>query len=586
MASQYTHAPLLSKSSFRVLELYPGSPHDEISYKLHEADWDKPPKYDALSYTWGDPHKKVSTLCDGQIMNITVNLRDALCALRFKSTSRLIWADAICINQEGDPEEKAEQVNNMRSIYNGAKNTVVWLGPDSDGKAATAVIAMQEITKRCCSSNSVSWHDIKHIRHLKTLAINGGPWEELSCNTANTWHSLLWIYSRPWFNRVWILQEATSESNIAVKCGEVDMDWDAVGLTAEYITVFRDLYDKFAFANTYIWGAVWLRDRRLHDGPFLDLLNTARGMSATKQQDKVYGLMCMPAFKHTELDLKVDYRKSVAEAYQDLADSALATLKNVDLLAFVQHDSEIPDEIPSWVPQWDRSKIRLVLMCDLRHLAKRNASRGIPFSYIRNPKDSILKVSGISFDIVDYCVKVDADQWFNSSRVTLANHPVLNFWQEQNSKPCKYPTGEWVIDVYSMVLTVGFGSRSYQGNIITHPSSSFTSYIHRLLRRAGEHTTQIAPSNFGNDDWHYWEGTARNCCSGHSFFKTKRGYLGLGSQALQVGDIVCVLAGGEVPFVLRRARTHYQLVGESYVHGIMDGEVAHHDIPVQTFEIQ
>lgn len=48
---------------------------------------------------------------------------------------------------------------------------------------------------------------------------------------------------------------------------------------------------------------------------------------------------------------------------------------------------------------------------------------------------------------------------------------------------------------------------------------------------------------------------------------------GLGPIMLEVGDIVCVLLGGNLPFVLRnRDNDEYCLVGESYVHGLMDGE--------------
>ncbi|OCL05183.1 hypothetical protein AOQ84DRAFT_299424, partial [Glonium stellatum] len=38
------------------------------------------------------------------------------------------------------------------------------------------------------------------------------------------------------------------------------------------------------------------------------------------------------------------------------------------------------------------------------------------------------------------------------------------------------------------------------------------------------------------------------------------------------GDVVCILFGADVPFILRKTETGYRLVGESYVHGIMYGE--------------
>jgi hypothetical protein len=68
------------------------------------------------------------------------------------------------------------------------------------------------------------------------------------------------------------------------------------------------------------------------------------------------------------------------------------------------------------------------------------------------------------------------------------------------------------------------------------------------------------------------------------FAVTRQGYFVLGPDALQEGDVVAVLRGGKIPFVLRRASTNsdgdpgtdtgdrWILIGECYVHGIMDGE--------------
>ncbi len=41
----------------------------------------------------------------------------------------------------------------------------------------------------------------------------------------------------------------------------------------------------------------------------------------------------------------------------------------------------------------------------------------------------------------------------------------------------------------------------------------------------------------------------------------------------QNGDLVCLLFGGQVPFVIRKLHEEqYSLVGECYLQGIMDGE--------------
>jgi hypothetical protein len=67
---------------------------------------------------------------------------------------------------------------------------------------------------------------------------------------------------------------------------------------------------------------------------------------------------------------------------------------------------------------------------------------------------------------------------------------------------------------------------------------------------------------------------------GRKFFITKKGYLGLGPKMAEPGDRIAIIHGSGVPFVLRRSadksgKRAWQIVGECYVHGIMDGEVIH-----------
>ena len=70
-----------------------------------------------------------------------------------------------------------------------------------------------------------------------------------------------------------------------------------------------------------------------------------------------------------------------------------------------------------------------------------------------------------------------------------------------------------------------------------------------------------------------WMITAGN----RSLFRTDRGYLGLGPRTVKVGDRVGILKGAQVPYIFRHserdAETILDLVGESYVHGIMYGEL-------------
>ncbi|KAI9702711.1 MAG: hypothetical protein M1820_006095 [Bogoriella megaspora] len=67
------------------------------------------------------------------------------------------------------------------------------------------------------------------------------------------------------------------------------------------------------------------------------------------------------------------------------------------------------------------------------------------------------------------------------------------------------------------------------------------------------------------------------------FFVSEQGYMGLGPPEMQDGDLIVVLVGGHTPFIIRKANKQevdansgrkqcYTLIGDCYVHGIMDGE--------------
>jgi hypothetical protein len=71
--------------------------------------------------------------------------------------------------------------------------------------------------------------------------------------------------------------------------------------------------------------------------------------------------------------------------------------------------------------------------------------------------------------------------------------------------------------------------------------------------------------------------------------RTTSGWLGVAPISTRVGDRVCILLGGATPFMIRSEGKRYRLIGECYVHGIMNGELIplllrSHAILLQTYE--
>ncbi|OTB07721.1 hypothetical protein M426DRAFT_52907, partial [Hypoxylon sp. CI-4A] len=97
-----------------------------LQLNLLTASLSDPPRYNALSYCWGDISRTEAIEVDGVHVDVSQNLVEAL-RNSGVGPGELIWADAICINQ-ADPYEKTNQIRIMGVIYSKAARTIAWLG--------------------------------------------------------------------------------------------------------------------------------------------------------------------------------------------------------------------------------------------------------------------------------------------------------------------------------------------------------------------------------------------------------------------------------------------------------------------------
>ncbi|KAF2809375.1 HET-domain-containing protein, partial [Mytilinidion resinicola] len=121
------YRPLSGHNMLRLLELRPGNRNDPICCHFREVSITSPLLYNALSYNWGSSTERIPILCDDAVIEVTCSLFTALNRLRDPVKTLTIWVDALCINQ-GDLEEKRQQVKMMRNIYAKANTITVWLG--------------------------------------------------------------------------------------------------------------------------------------------------------------------------------------------------------------------------------------------------------------------------------------------------------------------------------------------------------------------------------------------------------------------------------------------------------------------------
>lgn len=126
---QYT-ALVTEEKSFRLMRLLAGCSTDPLKCELFDKYLNNPISlidYDALSYAWDSRDMPLNMQVDGALLPVTANLFNAVSALRIAGEDRILWIDAICINQN-DKKERGHQVRQMASIYRTARAVVVWLG--------------------------------------------------------------------------------------------------------------------------------------------------------------------------------------------------------------------------------------------------------------------------------------------------------------------------------------------------------------------------------------------------------------------------------------------------------------------------
>jgi hypothetical protein len=315
------------------MRIHPGSFEDDIQADLFEININKPPKYEALSYTWGNETGLEHVYINGYHVLIRRNLFNFLRRLRYDDEPRVVWVDAISISQQ-DLVEKGLQVAMIGDIFRAAEQICVWLGEHADSS--------EELFLPCTRV---------HPRQISVDELVGDA--ELA-HRVFLWHSLL---SRRYFQRRWIVQEIILARAVTVYCGDSWATWsrifesrchfDGVGdgeklQFFEGIPLIKDFewtnpeLEKFRNVPYYLcfqWRVMRLnglikarRSRRRPVIPFFrnfqrrygitepktlsNLLNDYHDMDCSDPRDHVYALL---ALEQPKTSIRPDYTIDVAQ---------------------------------------------------------------------------------------------------------------------------------------------------------------------------------------------------------------------------------------------------------------------------------
>jgi hypothetical protein len=290
----------LSNQEIRLFDLFPRSHSGEIRGTFHHAALSSPVSYTALSYTWGDPADLRQIKVDGKTVNVRKNLWNFLCQQSsLISQPKRFWIDALCIDQS-NIYERNHQVNLMKDIYVGAEEVYVWLGNKSDNSG----IAMDYIGR-------------KATRGLKP---KGPGYQRIW--TREEGRALRDLCERPYWRRMWVIQEIVHAKKITVLCGPQSFTWDSV--ESLYLKL-KGLQDTHWFphhesaiqvlqssAAVLVWQRAHYRHPETPAPSLRTLIEVFRHWQCAEIRDKVFALVSMAS---PDTTIVPDYSQSARDVY-------------------------------------------------------------------------------------------------------------------------------------------------------------------------------------------------------------------------------------------------------------------------------
>ncbi len=235
----YKYQTLKSDNTIRLLELAPAVDPDndsDLHARLIEHEvFQQSPTYEPLSYVWGAALLTENLIIDGcSVIKITPSLAEALRHFRHRGGAgdaepRLVWADAVCINQE-NKEEKSKQVLKMDIIYRQGAATLAWLGRGFEDNHV-AFDGLRTVAGRAWEIGVYSW-SLKWGRQMSDAQLKVAVEIVDSLPVA----SLKSFFGLAWFSRMWIVQEAILSAKVDLFCGDESIPFDELVLAC---AVFR-----------------------------------------------------------------------------------------------------------------------------------------------------------------------------------------------------------------------------------------------------------------------------------------------------------------------------------------------------------
>jgi hypothetical protein len=585
----------LPKDSIRLLTvLLRDDASPEIQLETYSRD--RAPDFDALSYTWGEDTSTSVILCNKLQLTIRTNLFEAIPLISSSRPPphRPLWIDAICLNQR-DHQEKADHVPLMGSTYEGAARTLIWLGHTADGSdrvmeslpALTIHLQSQSVDEAERLSTSDSRAVLKHY---------GLPW-----SGSRNWAAIQSLFKRPWFYRLWTLQEIVLAQNPIVICGNrclvweelpsfvkavhaLDLGWLCFGRSGveSQGPYYHDPGDPKYHGDYLISQVHEMRARLLPERNAMlpTLLNMSEDRGYTVPVDRIWAIMGLLSPTARRIIQEADLVKYTSSAYDQ---TFLAVMRIHDefgplvfMLLLEQGITHAKNpQLPSWCPDWHAKKVCAPVVSKPGMAAGRPNGKSIMQSQslhgrfkLHEPVMSLdhccLTVLGLSLDTV-----------------TATSENTGVFWSTYlvNDVP------DW-LRVRSSCVWATESLSAVAGQLREEPPAEVGNAALIGLYATLEECVRVLNLLLFPDELPDVFANLVLWANGRKFFRTDRGKYGLGHPDMKVGDVVSVLYGGESLVLLRPVEEMplrdfkidtlegylLRIVGDAYMPGLMHGE--------------
>ncbi|KAF4503033.1 Heterokaryon incompatibility 6, OR allele [Fusarium agapanthi] len=626
-----------ASTEIRLLDLYPsqGLVDDRLIGRLYTTSIESPSPYIALSYVWGLGGKtqsiQVSNLSDDDeetFIPITESLETALRYFRKPDKVITLWIDQICINQ-ADNKEKGQQVAMMRSIYSSATQVLVWLGPAQDG-SDELMEAWQNIGHRAVEFGLESYLNPQSYHLISNLGRSKDPSDEtavsfqsLLASTVEAFAPLLkgmtlkkW-FERPYFSRVWIIQEFCLCPDTIFVCGSKTIPVDFVKFAVLLLQTaignmpqgdyeqleppgmpLERLSEVSSEPTARLFGSRSRHQKHKDDELYMLLrrLFVELETNATVHRDRIFALLGLAA-EAEKLGIQPDYEGSTGRILMQTARTLIEKGGRVDLLCYSQFPKlDELSHLPSWVPDWrsnlNRSFYTINDRIDKHVFAASGHDTVVEVVQPPNNNSCILGLRGYNVDVIEEVAEGDGwmDMGWDYERYIGYMAQIDEFWKESIERTISERTliqkeeARWRVPIGDIYWTWEGDQRRAKPEI-----AAFHKQFLQELKLFGEMARLAAGGEDVSDKYLQWEEEHRGAETKHNYresmrkmqgkrpFLTRMGYLGMGPVEGRAGDVVVVVCGGRIPFVLRPVEGLgevgvFSYIGEAYCDGVMDGE--------------